>query len=499
MLKGRPFVRLAVLAAILIPLAVVAMSATSWWEGGHTPSSLARAPMVVTVASTTPQPWNAATLQKGFSAILKPAISAVVNVSSSKLVRNQDNGGLAPFFDDPFFRQFFGNQFNIPKERREQSLGSGVIVSPDGYILTNYHVVDHSTDVKVYLSDKREMKARVVGTDAKTDIAVLKIEGTGYHTLTLGDSSKEEVGDLVFAIGNPFGLGQTVTMGIVSATGRANLGIEDYEDFIQTDAAINPGNSGGALINAEGQLIGINTAILSQGGGNQGVGFAIPINLARQVMEQIMEHGKVVRGWVGLSIQEVTPEIAKAFGLSEPHGALVGDVTAGSPASAAGLAPGDIILEMNGQSISDTQSFRLKVAQTAPGTTVHLRVLRKGKELDIPVTLKEMPADLNEKASSEAGEKSVMEGVVVDELTPQIRQQLNLPSNTEGVVILRVADGTPAGDAGLKRGDVIQEVNHKPVNSVPEFESAVRAAGNGSVLLLINRAGTTLFVVVEAE
>jgi Do/DeqQ family serine protease len=255
-----------------------------------------------------------------FAPLVKSVLPSVVNISSSKVVRNRQS----PFLDDPFFRQFFGDQFNIPRERRERSLGSGVIVSPQGYILTNNHVIEGASDISVVLSTKQEFKASVAGTDPRIDIAVLKVEATNLPAITLGDSSKVQVGDVQLAIGNPFGLGQTVTMGIVSATGRGNLGIEDYEDFIQTDAAINPGNSGGALINMRGELVGINTAILSDGGqGNVGIGFAVPINMARNSMEQILKNGKVIRGYMGVSIQEVNPALAKQFGLQSSRGALV--------------------------------------------------------------------------------------------------------------------------------------------------------------------------------
>src|SRR5580700_9832310 len=295
----------------------------------------------------------------GFAPVVKEVLPDVVNISSSKVVRtpNQFPEGMP---NDPFFQQFFGQGFGnrpeIPKERREQSLGSGVIVSPEGYVLTNNHVVDGATDVKVTLSDKRELKAKIVGTDPKTDIAVLKLEGANFPAITLGDSSKVQVGDYALAIGDPFGVGQTVTMGIVSAKGRGNLGIEDYEDFIQTDAPINPGNSGGALVNDRGELVGINTAILSHGsGGNEGIGFAIPVNLARNVMGQILDHGKVNRAYLGIMIQDITPGISKAMGLKEMKGVLVGDVTPSGPAAKSGVQRGDVILEVNGKPVEDSR------------------------------------------------------------------------------------------------------------------------------------------------
>ena len=325
----------------------------------------------------------------------------------------------------------------------------------------------------------------------------MKIEATGLPTLALGDSSKLQVGDMVFAIGEPFGLGGTATMGIVSATGRGNLGIENYEDFIQTDAAINPGNSGGAMIDLRGNLIGINTAIeTGGGGGNQGVGFAIPINMARPVMDQIVSHGKVVRGYLGIYIQPVTPQMAKQFGLGEVRGALVGDVSADAPASRAGIKRGDVILQLNGQPINSANELRLRISQTAPGTAVKLQIWRDGKTQDLSVTLGELP----EEAAKAAPGESVgggLQGVEVQELTPDIAQQLDLPAKTLGVVVTDVEPASAAAAAGLNRGDVIQEVNHKPVANIEQYRQAVAAAGDQSVLLLVNQHGITRYVVVE--
>ncbi len=450
------------------------------------------------VAAASPAASARVSFESGFAPVARGVLPGVVNIASSKIVRAPEQ---TPFFMDPFFEQFFGRdfsrQFRVPRERREQSLGSGVIVSPDGYILTNNHVVDKATDIKIFRDDQQQFKARVVGTDPKTDIAVLKIDVKGLPALTLGDSSKVQVGDFALAIGNPFGVGQTVTMGIVSATGRGGFGIEDIEDFIQTDASINPGNSGGALVNVRGEVIGINTAILSRSGGNQGIGFAVPINMARSVMEQIIRHGKVVRGWLGVLIQPVNPAAAKAFGLAgEPRGALIGDVTANSPASRAGLHKGDIVLEMNGEPIRESRDLQLKVGALNPGAQVRLKVFRDGKELEIPVTLGEMPSQ-SEPASEGEGGEAALEGLSVDTLTPQIARQLDLPARTRGVVVTDVQPGSLAAEAGLRRGDVIQEVNRKPVATVEEFQRAVRAGGRQPVLLLINRGGSTSFVAIE--
>ncbi|HYT08919.1 MAG TPA: trypsin-like peptidase domain-containing protein, partial [Rugosimonospora sp.] len=328
------------IALVSLAAAVVIGGALAWMISSSAHTVLgAGSPVTLRIAGNAPAgPVN---FNEGFSAVVEPLLPAVVNISTSKVVKNQQRGE-NPFFSDPFFRQFFGNPFGDgdrdqqqPKEQREHSLGSGVIVNPDGYILTNNHVVEGATDVQVTLSDKRTLKAKVVGTDPRTDIAVLKIPASGLSTVTLGDSAKAKVGDIVLAIGDPFGIGETVTMGIVSAKGRRDLrleGPEGYEDFIQTDASINPGNSGGALVNTRGELIGINTAIISNGGGgNQGIGFAVPVNMARTVMEQILKTGKVSRGYLGVMIQEVTPDLGKAFNLPSAEGALVGDVTPDSP------------------------------------------------------------------------------------------------------------------------------------------------------------------------
>ncbi len=433
----------------------------------------------------------------GFAPILEPALPAVVSITSSRVVKAPQS----PFFNDPFFQQFFGDQFpRTPQEQREMGLGSGVIISPDGYILTNNHVVEKSTDIKVILSDKRRLPGKVVGTDPKTDIAVVKIAATGLPTIRLGDSSKLHVGDYAFAIGNPFGVGETATMGIISATGRNGLSIEDYEDFIQTDAAINPGNSGGALLNANGELIGINTAILSGGsGGNQGIGFAIPINMAKYVMDQILKHGKVVRGYIGVGIQEVTPDLAKAFHVPAEKGALVGNVDPNSPGAKAGLQRGDIITELNGEPVSGPNELRLKIGTMTPGTTVHLKVNRNGEARDVALTLGESPSGKTAAAAPGQAENSPMRGVEVDNLTPDIREQLGLKPDVKGVVVSDVPQGSPAADADLQRGDVIEQINRQNVNSVSDYRRLVEAAGKQTIVLLVNRQGSTTFMVVQPE
>ncbi len=344
------------------------------------------------------------------------------------------------------------------------------------------------------LSDKREFKAAVVGTDPKTDIAVLKIEGSNFPSVTIGDSSKVQVGDYALAIGDPFGVGQTVTMGIVSATGRTNLGIEDYEDFIQTDAPINPGNSGGALVNDRGELVGINTAILSHGsGGNQGIGFAVPVNLARNVMDQILAHGKVTRAYMGIIPQDVTPALAKQFGSTETRGALVGDVSADSPAAKAGLKRGDIILELNGKAISGSNELRMSISMMQPETTVKLKVQRDGSEKEMADTLGELPAPEERASKEKNGSEGALEGVEVENLDAQTAKQLGLPAESKGVVVTAISPSSPVAETGLRKGDVIQEVNHQPVQNVAEFDRAMKKAGKDS-LLLVNRRGNTLFL-----
>ena len=435
----------------------------------------------------------------GFAPIVKKVLPTVVNISSTKVVKTP--AGFSQMPDDPLFRQFFGGAFggqsNVPREQREQGLGSGVIVSPEGYILTNNHVVDGASDVRVTLSDKREFKARVVGTDPKTDVAVLKIDGSDLPSIVIGDSSKVQIGDYALAVGDPFGVGQTVTMGIVSATHRrTNLGIEEYEDFIQTDAPINPGNSGGALVNERGELVGINTAIIAHGSeGNQGIGFAVPANLARTVMDEILKNGKVTRAYLGIVPQDVTPSIAKAFGEKEPRGALVSDVSPNSPASRSGLERGDIILELNGKPVTDANELRMNVSMMHPDTSVNLKVLRSGAEREMTVSLGELPTKEASLQNDERGTKSSLSGVSVDDLDADTAQQLGLPPTAKGVVVTGISPSSPAADSGLQRGDVIQEVNRQPVKNTSDFERAMRTSKD-ETLLLVNRQGSTMYVTV---
>ena len=439
----------------------------------------------------------------GFAPVVKSILPDVVNVSTSKVTRvSNDSQGELPL--NPFFRQFFGPEFDnggngdnrqdAPRDQREESLGSGVIVSSDGYILTNNHVVDGATDIRVTFSNKRQVQAKVIGTDPKSDIAVLKVEGNNYPAITIGDSSKVQVGDYALAVGNPFGVGQTVTMGIISALNRGNLGIEDYEDFIQTDAPINPGNSGGALVNDRGELIGINTAILSHGsGGNQGIGFAVPVNMARNVMEQILDHGKVDRAYLGVMVQDITPALAKAMGQSDQRGVLVGDVSPAGPARRSGLQRGDIILEVNGTPMMGSNELRNMISMMKPDATVKLKVLHNGSPTEMNIQLGELPNQRAEAKSNDEPSGKALDGLNVENLDSQTARQLGISPSTAGVVVTEISPSSPLAESGLQRGDVIQEVNHRAVKSVSEFEQAMQKAGSNP-LLLVNRKGNTLFL-----
>jgi serine protease Do len=437
---------------------------------------------------------------RAFSEIVRAVSPAIVNISTTKVVRRDAQ----PFFDDPFF-DFFSpfHEFGSPKKFKERSLGSGVIVSADGYIVTNNHVVEKADEIKVTLIDKKTFKGRIVGADPKTDIAIIKIEATGLPTLTWGDSDKLQVGEFVLAIGSPYGLSNTVTMGIISAVGRANVGIADYEDFIQTDAAINPGNSGGPLVNIKGELIGINTAIFSRTGGYQGIGFAVPSNMVRLVMDQLLQKGKVTRGWIGVTIQELTPELAQEFGLKKTKGALVSDVGKDSPAAKAGIMRGDVILEFNGREVKDVSSLRNMVAQSKAGSEITLKILRAGKEFTVKALITELPKDVAEVVPEQLPDNSELKalaGLTVMDLSKEIIRQLGFNKDEKGVVVVKVEAGSPADDAEIKKGDVIKEINKKTVNSSEDFNRiAKNVKMNDSVLLFINRNGKKFYVILRAS
>jgi serine protease Do len=429
----------------------------------------------------------------GFAPMLARVGPAVVNISATKVQR--DVGGLPS--NDPFFRFFFGEP-SVPRERRERSLGSGVVVGRDGIILTNHHVVKDAEDITVALADKREFKAKVLGSDPKTDIAVLRVDAKELPTLPFGDSRAVRVGDLAFAVGSPFGLAQTATFGIVSAVGRGDIGIVDYEDFIQTDASINPGNSGGALVNSRGELIGINTAILSRGAqGNQGIGFAVPAHMAKAVMDAILTRGKVVRGWLGVRIQDLTPKLVKALKLASNQGALVNHIERGSPAQKAGLRLGDVITAVDGTPTSNSRRLSLRIGSSSPGSTVKLTVLRNGTSMELPLTLGELPEPGTAQANPAVPAAGPLRGVELQTLTPQIASRLNLPPVARGVVVVGIRPDSPAAQAGLRRGDVIFEVNRQPVRSVQEFEAVVSQSGGGQLLFLVGRGEMNLYIVVE--
>lgn len=435
---------------------------------------------------------------KAMAEVVSAVKPAVVNISSTKTVKSRRMQ--SPLFNDPFFRRFFGDDFmpERPREHKQANLGSGVIVDKDGYIITNNHVIKDTDEIKVKLSDKREFKGKVISTDPKTDIAIIKIDSNNLPVLKMGDSDKLKVGETVLAIGNPYGLNQTVTSGIVSATGRANVGIADYEDFIQTDAPINPGNSGGALVNVRGELVGVNTAIFSTSGGYQGIGFAIPSNMAKVVMENLIKGGKVVRGWLGVSIQPVTAELAKQFSLKDEKGALVGDVIDDSPAEKAGVKRGDVVVEFDGKEVADPAVFRNMVATTAPGKEVAIKVLREGKTVNLKALIAELPADM-QKASSGGGFDNILKGVQVRNIEQDARKKLDIPKRVTGVIISDIADGSPS-EGMLTKGDIIIEINKKKINNSKEYEAIVSKIGaDQSVLLLIYRNGSTIYLTLAVR
>jgi serine protease Do len=436
-----------------------------------------------------------------YAPIIRKVTPSVVNIYSTISVKESSRN---PFADDPLLRRFFGGEDQNPRQRdhQEQGLGSGVIVSPDGYILTANHVVENADRVKVALSTgEKEFEAKVIGTDPATDIAVLKIDiKRSLPAITMTDSDKIEVGDTVLAIGNPFAVGQTVTMGIVSGLGRG-FGITEYENFIQTDAAINPGNSGGALVDAEGRLVGINTAILSRSGGFMGVGFAVPINIGRFVMDQLVTQGKVTRGFLGIGIQSLTPDLARAFDLpDESSGVLVSGVNEGSAAEKAGVKDGDVVIDFNGKKVDSPRSLRLLVSQTPPGSKITLRVLRgenggKPLEKDLSAKLGEFPKEMaggkiggNQRERNESA-TDALDGVEVTDLDSSSRRQAGIPNNVKGAIVTNVDPNSNSAEAGLRVGDVISEINRQPVKSAEDAVSLSEKAKADRILLRVWSAG----------
>jgi serine protease Do len=435
---------------------------------------------------------------KAFSDIVHSVSPAVVNISMEMSSRKG-----SPYAEDPFF-DFFRDFFNPPSDPgfprgKEQSFGSGVIVTDDGYIITNYHVIAAAERIKVTLFDRRTFDADMIGADPKTDIAVIKIPADGLQTIQWGDSDELEVGEFVLAIGDPFGLSHTVTMGIISAVGRANVGIADYEDFIQTDAAINPGNSGGPLVDSAGSLIGINTAIFSRSGGYQGIGFAVPSNMARSIMEQLLKEGKVIRGWLGVTVQELTPELSRKFGQAVPRGALVGDAIKGSPADRAGIKNGDIILDYGGAEVAGPSELKNMVSRSSPGTRMPVSVLREGNIMRFMVTVGEPPVEREMPASRRPMDtgKDAYYGLSVIALTEDIARQLNVGSEAFGVVVVGVQGGSPAEDSGLRRGDLIQAIDRKRIQGLEDFHAvSAETRSEDSVLMFINRGGRKFYITV---
>ncbi len=442
-------------------------------------------------------------LQDAFVGVAQAVKPAVVNIATTQKPRPPERrrgqvppsvpGPFREFFGDEFFERFFGEQ----PQRERRSLGSGVIVDTRGYILTNNHVIERGDDIEVRLSDKRKFKATVVGKDPKTDLAVIKVDAIeALPVATLGDSSKIRIAEWVMAIGNPFGLDQTVTVGVVSAVGRSDVGITMYEDFIQTDASINPGNSGGPLVNLSGEVIGINTAIVATG---QGIGFAIPINMVREIADRLIAQGKVVRGWLGIGIQELTAELASQFGVKPDEGVLVGNVMKDSPAEKGGLKTGDIIQEFNDAKITGVRQLQREVAQAVVNAPAKVKVIRDKQPLSLTIVLGEQPSEVAAVPAERPAETAERFGFSVQELTPELQEQLKIQAEG-GVVVSAVEDGSPAARAGLRGGDVVVEANRERVRTVADFSRVLgRVRGGNNLLLLVQRDGSSRFLVVAPK
>jgi serine protease Do len=427
-----------------------------------------------------------------FAPLVKQAAPAVVNIYTRRVVK----AAASPLFADPFFRRFFGEVPGMQAERVQRSLGSGVIVGADGTVITNHHVIKDADEVTVVLNDRREFEAKLVGSDERSDIAVLKIDphGEAFPALQMGDSDKLEVGDLVLAIGNPFGVGQTVTSGIVSALARTTAGISDYRSFIQTDAAINPGNSGGALIDLDGRLIGINTAIYSQGGGSVGIGFAIPTSLVRTVLKGLTSGGKVVRPWLGASGQAVTAELAQALGMPRPIGVLVNNLHRNGPAVAAGLKQGDVITAVNGREVDDLDGLRFRLATLVVGDEAKLSVMRDGTVRTLSIKLVP-PPETPARDVTEVGGRNPFAGATIANLNPALAEELGLDTNAGGVIVTRIKRGTVANRLGIQPGDLILRINDRPVASVADAKSLLsRQAQRWAIT--VNRDGETMSLVI---
>lgn len=435
-------------------------------------------------------------LRKGFVAVAKKVQPSVVSIRSERTVNvSPGEGPGEDFFKGTPFEDFFKGHGGPPQKRKQAGEGSGVIVDPEGYILTNYHVVVGADKLTVRLFDGKELKGTIQGTDPRTDLAVVRVEAKDLPVATLGDSDKMEVGEWAIAVGSPFGLEETVTVGVISAKGRSGLGTGTYEDFLQTDASINPGNSGGPLVNIDGEVIGINAMIIQPG---QGIGFAIPINLAKSIMEELIKTGKVVRPWVGIGLQDLTPDLIKSFNLKDKEGALISQVYEGSPAEKAGLKVGDVIIEIDGKKIKSSQDVVREVLKKQVGQKAQFVLMRDGNRVEVPIVTAQMPAEFGEKRTGQA-EKKEYYGLRVREVTPEVAKQLGL-EKTEGVVIESVEPGSPAQEAGLRRGDVILEVNRQKIQSENDYRSAMeKTKPEVGVLLLLNRGGSSFFATLKEE
>jgi Do/DeqQ family serine protease len=434
-------------------------------------------------------PSGPAEVQLSFAPVVRRVAPAVVNVYAARVIENRN-----PFMNDPFFRQFFGA---VPREQVQRSLGSGVIVDPSGLVVTNNHVIEGASAVKISLADKREFEAEIVLKDEHSDLTILRIKGANerFPVLEFGNSDELQVGDIVLAIGDPFGVGQTVTHGIVSAVARTQVGISDYRFFIQTDAAINPGNSGGALVDAVGRLVGINTAIYSRSGGSQGIGFAIPANMVRVVVTSAKGgSGAVKRPWLGAKLQEVTPEIAESMGLKRPSGALVANVASGGPAARAGIRTGDLIVSIDGTLVDDPNAFDYRFATKALGGTAQIGLVRQGKEVAVPIALQGLPD--TPRNELEIRGRSPFLGVTVANLSPALADELRLDPQTEGVVVTAVADGSPARSLGFQKGDIVMSVNNQKIAKPTDLDRIVNA-GSRQWHITIVRGGQQISVVLS--
>jgi len=486
---------------IRITLALLALhSLQSCRRGGHEDDG---ADVTLPPARSADGPGANGGAVVSYSDVVGRVAPAVVTIRSERVVRAPQQH---PFFDDPFFREYFGDRFggrSAPRRQIQRGLGSGVIITKDGYVLTNHHVVDGAEEIRVEMANNRGYDAKVIGGDPRSDLAVLKIDANDLPMLTLGDSDRVRVGDVALAVGNPLGIGQTVTAGIISAKGRTT-GLSDgsFESFLQTDAPINQGNSGGALVNTSGELVGINSQIVSPSGGNIGIGFAIPANMARNVAEQLISRGKVRRGHLGVIIQPITSDMAANLGLKDARGVIVSNVEPGSPAERAGLKQGDIITAIDGKQIDESNSLRNIIASAAPGTEVTMTVLRDGREQQLRATLGELPnrtAGRPTGGSGPGGGASEEDrlGLIATPMTPELAARLGLRRDAQGLVITDVDSGAAAGAAGLQPGDVIEQIDRQPVRSSEDLKSALARAGSRPMLLLINRRGSSVYVTLR--